>query len=108
MLFRSREGMPVVLITDLNDTWLTIYISESDIGAVKQGQEARVSIDTFSERDFPGIISFISPEAEFTPKNIQTKSDRVKLVYEVRVSLDNSEKIFKPGMIADASINVDK
>lgn len=103
-----REGMPVALITDLNDTWLTIYISESDMGAVKQGQEAKVRIDTFTEKEFSGIISFISPETEFTPKNIQTKSDRVKLVYEVRVTLDNSERIFKPGMIADAFIDVKK
>ena len=103
-----REGMPVALITDLSDTWLTIYISETDIGAVKQGQEAKVSIDTFPEKEFSGIISFISPETEFTPKNIQTKSDRVKLVYEVRVTLDNSERIFKPGMIADAFVDVNK
>ena len=103
-----REGMPVALITDLNDIWLTIYISESDIGAVKQGQEVKVMIDTYPEKEFPGIISFISSETEFTPKNIQTKSDRVKLVYEVRVTLDNSERIFKPGMIADAYIDVNK
>ncbi|RMF94572.1 MAG: HlyD family efflux transporter periplasmic adaptor subunit [Candidatus Schekmanbacteria bacterium] len=103
-----REGMPVALITDLDDTWLTIYISETDIGAVKQGQNVRVKIDTFPEREFKGKVSFISPQTEFTPKNIQTKSDRIKLVYEVRVMLENKERIFKPGMIADAYIDVNQ
>jgi multidrug resistance efflux pump len=95
-------GMPVVVITNLDTAYLTIFVAETKLGKVKLGQNAQVSVDSFPDRTFNGKVTYISPEAEFTPKNIQTKEERVKLVYGVKIELDNSEKLLKPGMPADA------
>lgn len=95
-------GMPIVVITNLDTVYLTIFVSETKLGRVKLGQAAKVGVDSFPERIFTGKVTYISPEAEFTPKNIQTKEERVKLVYGVKIKLENPEKSLKPGMPADA------
>lgn len=97
-------GSILFSIIDLQDMWIMAYVSEKNLGKVKLGQSAAVSVDSFPGRTFPGKIIFISPEAEFTPKNIQTKEERVKLVYGVKVKLQNSEELLKPGMPADVTI----
>ena len=97
-------GSVLLSIIDLQDMWIMAYVSEKNLGKVKLGQPAAVSVDSFPGRTFPGKIIFISPEAEFTPKNIQTKEERVKLVYGVKVKLQNSEELLKPGMPADVTI----
>ena len=97
-------GSMLFSIIDLQDIWIMAYVSERNLGKVKLGQSASVSIDSFPERAFPGKVVFISPEAEFTPKNIQTREERVKLVYGVKVRLQNAEEILKPGMPADVTI----
>ena len=84
--------------------WIMAYVSEKNLGKVKIGQQATVTVDSFPGRSFPGKVIYISPEAEFTPKNIQTKEERVKLVYGVKVQLQNEEELLKPGMPADVSI----
>jgi HlyD family secretion protein len=83
------------------------YVSEKNLGKVKLGQTGAVTIDSFPGRKFTGKVTFISPEAEFTPKNIQTKEERVKLVYGVKVRIQNEEELLKPGMPADVSIDID-
>jgi HlyD family secretion protein len=88
----------------MDKVWLKIYIQESKLGNVKIGQKAEIKIDSHPDRVFSGEITFISQEAEFTPKNIQTKEERVKLVYEVKIEIDNLEGILKPGMPADATL----
>ncbi len=93
-------------IIDLTDSELTIYISEVDLAHVQLNQNVRVNIDAYTDKSFSGNISFISPEAEFTPKNIQTKDERTKLVFAVKVKNDNPDKILKPGMPADATIEL--
>jgi multidrug resistance efflux pump len=95
-------GMTVFVIADLNKVYLTIYVSEVMLGKVKLGQLADVSVDSFPNRAFKGKVTYISPEAEFTPKNIQTKDDRLKLVYGVKIEIENPDKALKSGMPADA------
>jgi len=95
-------GQEVFSLADLSSVELKIYVDETDIGMVKPGQDADVTVDTFPEKIFKGKVSFISPEAEFTPKIIQTHRERVKLVYLVKVLIPNPDLELKPGMPADA------
>jgi len=95
----SRE---VLSVADLSRVKLKIFVNETDIGEVKPGQPVSVRIDTFPDKEFSGRVAYISPEAEFTPKIIQTHKERVKLVYLVKVALDNPQLDLKPGMPADA------
>jgi HlyD family secretion protein len=97
-------GTTVVTISDLAKMHLEIFVSEPELGRVRLGQPADVTIDSYPGRIFKGTVIFISPEAEFTPKNIQTKEERVKLVYRVKIEIPNPEGILKPGMPADAAI----
>lgn len=98
------NGGLIATITDLSYVWLKIYLSENEYGKVMIGQKVRIKIDSFPEKYFKGKIIYISSEAEFTPKNIQTQKDRVKLVYALKVGINNSQGIFKLGMPADAFI----
>lgn len=97
-------GVPILTIADLQDMWVKIYINEADLGRIRLGQSAKVRVDSFPEREFPGTITYISDEAEFTPKNIQTLEDRVKLVFAVKVGIDNFGGLLKPGMYADIEL----
>ncbi|MBN2107922.1 MAG: efflux RND transporter periplasmic adaptor subunit [Deltaproteobacteria bacterium] len=99
-------GSVLFSIIDLQDMWIMAYVSEKNLGKVKIGQAAAVSVDSFPDRTFPGKVIYISPEAEFTPKNIQTKEERVKLVYGVKVQIKNDEELLKPGMPADVAIEI--
>ena len=71
-------------------------------GRVKWGQEAEVTTDAYPGKVYKGCVSFIASEAEFTPKNVQTEKERVKLVYRIKIDIDNPERELKPGMPADA------
>ncbi len=97
-------GAPVFSVVDLNNLWVTAYINERDLGRVKLNQKAEIKTDTFPNKVYKGWVSFISSEAEFTPKFIQTTEERVKLVYRIKVRVDNSSLELKPGMPADAYI----
>ena len=99
-----KSGTPVFTAVDLNNIWVTAYINEKDLGRVKLNQEADVTTDTFVGKKYKGRVSFISSQAEFTPKFIQTQEERVKLVYRIKVKVDNSTFELKPGMPADAYI----
>ncbi|HOW81873.1 MAG TPA: efflux RND transporter periplasmic adaptor subunit [Spirochaetota bacterium] len=100
-------GTPILTLADLTRPWIKIYVKEKRIGAVKLGQKAIVTVDSFEDRDFPGKVVSISNKAEFTPKTIQTKEERVKLVFAVKIALDNPDLALKPGMPADAVIETD-
>ncbi|MDD5556596.1 MAG: efflux RND transporter periplasmic adaptor subunit [bacterium] len=102
-----QEGAPVFTSIDLDNIWVTAYIDETDLGRVKLGQKAFVMTDSYPRKRYDGEVSFISQEAEFTPKYIQTTRERVKLVYRIKVRVDNSSLDLKPGMPADAYIAVD-
>lgn len=97
-------GTPVVTIADLDHLWLRGYIAETDIGKVRLGQKATIRSDTFPGTSYSGRISFISSQAEFTPKSVETHKERITLVYRVKIELDNSTHELKPGMPADAYI----
>ncbi|MFA4988094.1 MAG: efflux RND transporter periplasmic adaptor subunit [Candidatus Omnitrophota bacterium] len=99
-----QVGAPVFTVIDLNNLWVTAYINETDLGRVKLNQQAYVVTDTYPDKKYKGWVSFISSEAEFTPKTIQTTQERVKLVYRIKVRVDNSTLELKPGMPADAYI----
>lgn len=95
-------GREVMTLSDLATVDLKIFVDETQIGKVKPGQQAEVRIDTFPGKSFAGTVTFISPEGEFTPKIIQTRKERVKLVYLVKISLPNPQHELKSGMPADA------
>jgi len=97
-------GTPVVTIGDLENTWVRAYINETDLGRVKLGQEVKVTTDTYPGKSYAGKISFIASEAEFTPKNVQTQKERVKLVYRIKITIPNPNMELKPGMPADGVI----
>jgi HlyD family secretion protein len=97
-----QVGSPLCVITDLTNAWLTVYVGGPDLGRIRLGQEAQVSTDDGQTRK--GRITFIASQAEFTPKNVQTRDERVKLVYKVKVSLENQDGLFKPGMPAEARL----
>lgn len=97
-------GTTVVTIGDIEHPWLRGYIDESDLGKVKLGSKVRVTTDSYKGKVYDGRVSFISSEAEFTPKQIQTQTERVKLVYRIKIDLDNSSHELKSNMPADAEI----
>ena len=100
-------GAPVVTVGDLTSVWLRGYVDETDLGRVKIGQRVRVSTDTYTDKSYDGAVTFISSEAEFTPKSVQTSKERVKLVYRIKIDVENPAHELKPGMPADASIVLD-
>jgi HlyD family secretion protein len=97
-------GVPVVTIGDLDKPWVKVYVKENQLGLVKLGQKVEVTVDSFPEKKYEGEITFISSDAEFTPKNVQTREERVKLVFGVKVSVKNENNELKPGMPADVMI----
>lgn len=96
--------IPLFTIGDLNIAKLDIYLSLKEMERIKLNDPAIVQIDAYPGKEFKGKVTYISDEAEFTPKNIQTKDERVKEVFKVEIQLQNQEGIFKPGMPADAVI----
>ncbi len=97
-------GMPVYTIGDLKHPWVKVYIKEDRLGLLKLGRKAEVTTDSFPEKIYDGVITRISSRAEFTPKNVQTEEERVKLVFGVEISLNNEDDELKPGMPADVRI----
>lgn len=103
-----QPGTPLFSMVDLNQLYLKIYVPEPDIGKIVHDQPARVHIDAFPKRFFPARVSKIASEAEFTPKNVETREERVKLVFAVELALDeNPDGALKPGMPADAVVRLE-
>lgn len=97
-------GTAAMTIIDTNRLTLTVFVPEDRLGRIRPGQSARVSVDSFPGRTFNGRVTFISPQAEFTPKNVQTVEGRASQVFAVKIRLDNSENLLKSGLPADAAI----
>jgi HlyD family secretion protein len=93
-------------ISRLDEVHLMIYVSEEELAKIKLGQSADVFIDAYPNKPFRGKIIYISDVAEFTPKNVQTKEDRTKLVFGVKIEVPNPDRVLKPGMPADATIAI--
>jgi HlyD family secretion protein len=96
--------MPILVVTDLDNAWANLFVPEPMIPRVMIGQPARVLTDAGSTVD--GKVTFISPQAEFTPRNVQTADERSKLVYRIKVSVDNRAGILKAGMPVDAELQL--
>lgn len=105
---QAAPGNILLKIGSLAKVKLTIYVPEDRIGAlqVRQGVPAHVQVDSFPNRTFDGMISYIAPQAEFTPRNVQTKEERATTVFAVRIELPNPDGALKPGMPADAKIAI--
>ncbi len=100
-------GAPVVTLQDLSDRWVRVYVPEDRLGALRIGQAARISADTFPGETYAGEVSFIASEAEFTPKSVQTQEERVRLVYAVKVRVTGDpEHELKPGMPVDVELDL--
>ena len=100
----ANPGVSILTLMDPTDLWLRTYVAETDVGRLKLGMSARIKVDAFKDRHFPGRITEIASEAEFTPKNVQTQKERVNLVFRIKVAVDNPDGLLKPGMPADADI----
>ncbi len=99
-------GTPIITLANLHDIWLRVYVPETDLGKIRWGQPADIRTDTFPGKVYHGRIAVIASDAEFTPKSVQTEEERVTLVYEVRIDVDNPNEELKPGMPADAYIQL--
>ncbi len=99
-------GTPIVTVGDVDNVWLRGYVEETDLGRVKVGLPATVTTDTFPGKRYEGRVSFIAQQAEFTPKTVQTRKERVKLVYRVKIDVPNPDRELLPGMPADGSIRI--
>jgi len=99
-------GAAIVTLADIDHVWLRAYVNEPDIGKVRLGEAAIVTTDSYPGKEYPGRISFISEQAEFTPKSVETHAERVTLVYRIRVDIDNPSHELVPGLPADATIPV--
>jgi HlyD family secretion protein len=94
---------PIVVVTDLDHAWANVYVDERLVPRLKIGQPATLVTDAGQRLD--GTITFISPKAEFTPRNVQTAEERSKLVYRIKVTADNRQGILKPGMPVEADLS---
>jgi len=99
-----NPGTSILTLADIHHVWLKAYIPETNLSQVKWGQEVIVTTDLHPKKEYPGKISFISSQAEFTPKQIQTEKERVTLVYRIKVDIPNPDRELKPGMPADGKI----
>jgi len=97
----AAPNRPVALVLRAADLWVKAYISEVDLGRIKVGQKVAVTMDTFPDKRFTGEITYISPESEFTPRNVQTIDERRHQVFAIKVHVTDPQGVFKAGMAAD-------
>jgi len=99
-----QPGTPVLTLQNLSDRWVRAYVPGDEVGRLSLGQCAVITADAFAEREYAGVVSYISSVAEFTPRNVQSTKDRVRLVYEVRIRIVGDDAIdLKPGLPGDVS-----
>lgn len=95
-------GAPILTVMNPNDRWVRIYIAENRLGELQLGEKVKIATDTYPKKRYGGEVIYISSQAEFTPKNVQTTEERVKLVYAVKVRItDDPNFELKPGLPAD-------
>jgi multidrug resistance efflux pump len=103
----APPNFSLLTLADLDQVTLTVYVPEDEIGLVKVGQAVNIKVDSYPERTFNGEVVHIASRAEFTPKNVQTKEERVSTVFAVKIEIPNADHALKPGMPADAEIEVE-
>ncbi len=99
-----NPSTPVVTLGDIAHPWLRAYVNETHLGRLKLKDKVKVKTDSFPGKTYDGVLSFISSQAEFTPKSVQTFEERVKLMFRIKIELSNPDQELKPGMPADAII----
>lgn len=99
-------GSPLAVLVDLNQLYVKTYVEQTDVGKIRLGDTAKIKVDSFPDRTFDGTIYFIASKAEFTPRNIQMDEFRSRMVYMVKVSVQNPEGLVKPGLPADVNISL--
>ena len=103
-----QPGAAVLTLINPGDRWVRIYVREDEVGRINIGQQATITADTYPDRTYQGVVIFIASEAEFTPRNIQTIEERVKLVYRVKVRITGDASYdLKPGLAADVRIEIE-
>jgi multidrug resistance efflux pump len=100
----AAPGATLLTLANLDQVTLTVYVPDMQMGRVHLGQEADVSVDAYPGETFKGTVTYIAAQAEFTPKNVQTKEERANLVFAVKITLANADHRLKPGMPADATL----
>jgi HlyD family secretion protein len=98
------HGTPMAVIVDLNDLYVKSYVSERDIAKIRLGERANIYVDSFPDRYFKAKVIYISDRAEFTPKDVQMEDNRTKLVYKIKIGIENPQGFLKPGIPADAEL----
>jgi len=101
-----RAGSAIATAVDFSDTWVTVYVPEPRLSQIVLGQTARIVVDGQPDRTFTGRVRRISQQAEFTPKFVQTQEERTRTVFAVELAVANKEGLLKPGMPADATIEL--
>jgi HlyD family secretion protein len=96
---------PILIVTNLDRVWANVYVDEPVVPRLRVGQPATLFTDAGGS-GIGGVISYVSPSAEFTPRNVQTAEDRSKLVYRIKVTVDNKDGVLKAGMPVEAEIPV--
>lgn len=94
----------VARLLEKDQIYIRVYVPEPQLGLIKVGQKASIKVDTFNDRSFDGVIEQINSQGEFTPRNVQSRSERNHLVFGVKVRIDNREGLLKPGMAADVTL----
>ncbi|MEI6503362.1 MAG: efflux RND transporter periplasmic adaptor subunit, partial [Armatimonadota bacterium] len=101
-----RTGSSIATMVDFSDTWVTVYVPEPVLPLVKLGGGAEIRVDGLPNRSLRGVVRRIASQAEFTPKFVQTQEERARTVFAVEIAVPNTERLLKPGMPADARIEV--
>ncbi len=104
----AAPGATIVTLVDLDRPWVRVFVPEDKLGRVRLGMKAEILSDSFPDKVYEGIIRHIATEAEFTPKNVQTQEERIKLVYAIKVYVENPNQELKPGQPVDARIRLDQ
>jgi len=100
----ANPGVAILTLVNPKDVWLRAYVPETEVGRLKIGDGAKLRVDAFPNRVFTGRLVEIASEAEFTPRNVQTKKERVNLVFRIKIQIDNPDGLLKPGLPADADV----
>lgn len=101
----AGPSSPVITLALTDPKWVRAYVPEPDLGRIQRGMKAVIRSDSFANRHFDGWVGFISPEAEFTPKNVETEDLRTQLVYEVRIFVDDPSDLLRLGMPVTVSVD---
>ncbi|MBU3758755.1 MAG: HlyD family efflux transporter periplasmic adaptor subunit [Candidatus Omnitrophica bacterium] len=99
----AAAGSPVVVVGDDSKFWVRIYVPEGQINKIRLGQGALIRFDGIRKR-YPGHVSYVAPQAEFTPRNVQTPEERVTQTFAVKVNLDDAEEFVRPGVAAEVTL----